>query len=162
MKNVYGNMLTLSLFGESHGDAIGAVLDGLSPGIFVDEEVIARELTRRRPQDGTGTSRREPDLFVIESGVYEKHTTGAPLCIRIPNTQQHSADYTQMQHIARPGHSDYPAFCKYHGYADVRGGGHFSGRITAALVAAGAIVYDALEQKGIRIGTHLSRCAGGG
>lgn len=160
MKNVYGNMLTLTLFGESHGSGIGAVLDGLTPGICVDTDRIARELTRRRPQDATATARREADPFVIESGVYNGYTTGTPLCIRIPNSDMHSTDYAALLGKARPGHSDYPAACKYNGFADPRGGGHFSGRITAALVAAGAIVEAALEKKGIYIGTHLSRCAG--
>ena len=160
MKNVYGNALTLTLFGESHGSSIGAVLDGLSPGIPVDEAHIARELTRRRPQGQTATARVEQDPFVIESGVFNGCTTGTPLCIRIPNAGQHSGDYAGMQDCARPGHSDYPAFCKYHGYSDYRGGGHFSGRITAALVAAGAIAEGALRGRGIRIGTHLSACAG--
>lgn len=160
MKNVYGNALTLTLFGESHGSSIGAVLDGLSPGIPVDEAHIARELTRRRPQGQTATARVEQDPFVIESGVFNGCTTGTPLCIRIPNAGQHSGDYAGMQDCARPGHSDYPAFCKYHGYSDYRGGGHFSGRITAALVVAGAIAEGALRGRGIRIGTHLAACAG--
>lgn len=160
MKNVYGNMLTLTLFGESHGSAIGAVLDGLAPGIPVDEGEIARALSRRRPQGGIATARREPDEFVIESGVYNGHTTGSPLCILIPNTAQHSGDYSDIVGRARPGHCDYPANCKYHGFEDPRGGGHFSGRLTAALVAAGAIVRAALGSHGIHIGTHLYRCAG--
>ena len=111
MKNVYGNALTLTLFGESHGSSIGAVLDGLSPGIPVDEAHIARELTRRRPQGQTATARVEQDPFVIESGVFNGCTTGTPLCIRIPNAGQHSGDYAGMQDCARPGHSDYPVFC---------------------------------------------------
>ena len=160
MKNVYGNALTLTLYGESHGDGIGAVLDGLSPGIPVDPAYVEQELTRRRPRGRTATARAERDRFVIESGVYNGYTTGTPLCIRIPNEEQHSGDYAAMQGKARPGHSDYPAYCKYHDFADYRGGGHFSGRITAALAAAGAIVYGALRSRGIRIGTHLSVCAG--
>lgn len=160
MKNVYGNMLTLTLFGESHGTAVGAVLDGLTPGIPVDEAEIARALSRRRPQDATSTARREPDEFVIESGVYNGRTTGTPLCILIPNVAQHSGDYSDLVGRARPSHCDYPAHCKYHGFEDARGGGHFSGRLTAAPVAAGAIVASALRRKGILIGTHLCRCAG--
>lgn len=160
MKNVYGNALTLTLYGESHGSGIGAVLDGLTPGIPVDGERIAKELTRRRPQGPTATARAEADPFVIESGVFNGYTTGTPLCIRIPNAEQHSGDYDEMRSCARPGHSDYPAYSKYHGFSDYRGGGHFSGRITAALVAAGAVVGGALREKGIRIGTHLAVCAG--
>lgn len=160
MKNVYGNMLTLTLFGESHGSAVGAVLDGLAPGIPVDEAEIARALSRRRPKKGISTSRREPDEFVIESGVMNGFTTGAPLCILVPNVAQHSIDYSDLVGKARPGHCDYPANCKYHGFEDARGGGHFSGRLTVALVAVGEIVVSALRRKGILIGTHLCRCAG--
>lgn len=160
MKNVYGKALTLTLFGESHGAAIGAVLDGLAPGIAVDEAVIARALARRRPSDSTATARREPDNFTVESGVFGGFTTGTPLCILIPNTAQHSGDYSDVAGRARPGHCDYPAHCKYRGFEDYRGGGHFSGRLTAAIVAAGAIVGEALRRKNICIATHLSECAG--
>ena len=159
MKNTFGSALTVTLFGESHGPSVGAVLDGLAPGIPVDEEFIAHQLSLRRPADSLSTARREPDPFVIESGVYRGKTTGTPLCIRIPNTSQHSGDY-EFYGKARPGHADYTAHEKYHGMEDPRGGGHFSGRITAALVAAGAIVISALRQKNIFIGTHISRGAG--
>ena len=160
MRNVYGNVLTLTLFGESHGPSVGAVLDGLAPGIPVDETLIRRKLTQRRPQGAQSTARVEADEYVIESGVYRGFTTGSPLCIRIPNTDAHSRDYDALAGKARPGHCDYPAFCRYRGFEDARGGGHFSGRVTAALVAAGAVVTGALTRKGIRIATHLSRCAG--
>ena len=159
MKNTFGSHLTVTLFGESHGPSVGAVLDGLAPGIPVDETYIAHQLSLRRPSDGLSTSRREPDPFVIESGLYKGKTTGTPLLLRIPNTVQHSADYA-FYGKARPGHADYTAHAKYHGFEDPRGGGHFSGRITAALVAAGAICKLALEQKGIYIGTHVKKCAG--
>lgn len=156
MKNTFGTALSVTLFGESHGPSIGAVLDGLAPGIPVDEAFIARQLTLRRPSDNLSTARREPDPFVIESGVYKGKTTGTPLCIRIPNTDRQSGDYA-FYGKARPGHADYTAYAKYHGFEDPRGGGHFSGRITAALVAAGAIVLSALKGKNILIATHLSR-----
>ena len=159
MKNSMGRALTLTLFGESHGEAVGAVLDGLAPGIAVDEAYIARLLTLRRPSGKTGTARREADEFRIVSGVFEGRTTGTPLCILIPNTDTKSKDYAATRALARPGHADYTAFCKYHGFEDYRGGGHFSGRVTAALVAAGAVVLPALGAKGIRIGTHIARCA---
>ena len=159
MKNTFGSALSVTLFGESHGPSIGAVLDGLAPGIPVDEAFIAHQLTLRRPSDGTSTARREPDPFVLESGVYRGKTTGTPLCIRIPNTVQHSDDYA-FYGKARPGHADYTAYAKYHGFEDPRGGGHFSGRITSALVAAGAIVISALKQKNIFIATHLARGCG--
>ena len=157
MKNTFGNAVSVTLFGESHGPSIGIVIDGLAPGIPVDAAAISDMLTRRRPQNELSTSRREADRFVIESGVFNDKTTGSPICIRIPNEDVRSADYSRS---ARPGHADYTANCKYHGYEDYRGGGHFSGRITAALVAAAGIVIPALERKGIRIATHILRLGG--
>ncbi len=158
MKNTFGTSVAVTLYGESHGPSVGVILDGIAPGIEVDEAFIAHQLTLRRPADNLSTGRQEPDPFVIESGVYKGKTTGTPICIRIPNTTQHSDDYA-FYGKARPGHADYTAYAKYHGNEDPRGGGHFSGRITAALVAAGAIAIAALKKKGIYIGTHLSRCA---
>ena len=158
MKNTFGNALSVTIFGESHGAAIGAVIDGLAPGLAVDEDFIRHQLSLRRPAGRISTARREADEFQILSGVYEGRTTGTPLCIVIPNADTKSGDY--QTEIARPGHADYTAKCKYHGYQDARGGGHFSGRVTAALVAAGAILIPALKGKGITIGTHVARCAG--
>lgn len=160
MKNTFGNSITLTLFGESHGSAIGAVLDGLTPGLAVSDESIKKKLSLRRPQDALSTARREEDLYVLESGVYMGKTTGTPLCLLIPNKDTRSQDYESMKLLPRPSHADFTAQEKYHGYQDARGGGHFSGRITAALVAAGAILSDALEAKGIYVGTHIKRCAG--
>ena len=160
MKNTFGQHLAVTLFGESHGPAIGAVLDGLCPGTPVDEENIRRMLRLRQPGGAISTARKEADLFEIISGAVSGIATGTPLTILIRNSDTKSADYTQMQALMRPGHADYPAQCKYHGYQDTRGGGHFSGRITAALVAAGAICHSALRAKGILISTHISRCAG--
>ena len=160
MKNTFGSHITLTLFGESHGTAVGAVLDGLAPGMDVREDFIASQLTLRRPAGRIGTARREEDDFQILSGVFEGKTTGTPLCIVIPNRDTRSRDYDETRFLARPGHADYTAWRKYHGYEDYRGGGHFSGRVTAALVAAGAVLLDALQKKGVRIGTHLARCAG--
>ena len=157
MKNTFGTNISATIFGESHGPAIGCVLDGLAPGIRVDEEFIKKSLSRRRPQGKTDTPRREPDNFEIVSGVFNGKTTGTPVCIIIPNVNTRSKDYNYGP--ARPSHADYAAFCKYHGNEDYRGGGHFSGRITAALVAAGAVLIPALEGKGIKIGTHILRCA---
>lgn len=156
MKNTLGQSLCVTLFGESHGPAVGAVVDGLAPGLPVDEAAIARQLSRRRPSGPTDTARREPDEFQLLSGVFQGRTTGSPLCIVIPNTDTRSRDYTYGP--ARPSHADYSAYCKYHGYADYRGGGHFSGRITAALVAVGGILLPALEALGVQIGTHIYRC----
>lgn len=160
MKNTLGTNVTLTLFGESHGTGIGAVLDGIAPGIPVSEEFIASKLSLRRPVGNISTPRVEMDNFVIESGVFEGHTTGTPICIVIPNENTKSKDYGEIRCKARPGHADFTAFQKYHGFEDYRGGGHFSGRITAGIVAAGAIAISALENKGIYIGTHISRCAG--
>jgi len=157
MKNTFGNAVSITLFGESHGPSIGCVIDGLAPGLPVDEGYIAQLLSKRRPTGAISTARQEADPFVIESGVFNGRTTGTPICIRIPNCDTRSGDYNRL---ARPGHADYTAHCKYHGYEDYRGGGHFSGRITAALVAAAGIVIPALERKGIHIGTHIRRLGG--
>ncbi len=158
MKNSFGNNVCLTLFGESHGPAVGAVIDGLAPGISVDTSFIKKQLDLRRSFSDISTSRCEKDEFIIESGVFNGKTTGTPLCILIPNNDVNSSDYDEIANKARPGHVDYSAFCKYKGYEDYRGGGHFSGRITSALVAAGAVLIDALNVKGIKIGTHIKKC----
>lgn len=160
MKNTFGNNISLTLFGESHGASVGCVIDGIAPGIKVDEENIRSLLSLRRPSGAISTARREEDEFVIQSGVYDGYTTGTPICIIIPNSDTRSKDYGEMARLARPSHADYTAHVKYRGYEDFRGGGHFSGRITAALVAAGGIIIPALMKKGILIGTHISSCAG--
>lgn len=160
MKNTFGISVSVTLFGESHGEYIGATIDGLAPGIEVNHEYISHMLTQRRPAGKISTPRKEKDEFKIVSGVVNGKTTGTPITILIPNENVKSGDYTQMKTVARPSHADYTAYCKYHGFQDSRGGGHFSGRITAALVAAGAICKCALEQKGIIIGTHVKKCAG--
>ncbi len=159
MKNTFGNSVAVTLFGESHGEYVGAVIDGLAPGIEINNEYIAHMLTLRRPDGRISTPRKESDNYKICSGVLNNMTTGTPVTILIPNENVNSADYSQMKTLARPSHADYTAECKFHGYQDSRGGGHFSGRITAALVAAGAICKFALEQKGIYIGTHVKRCS---
>ncbi|MBQ8163621.1 MAG: chorismate synthase [Clostridia bacterium] len=160
MKNTFGQSVCVTVFGESHGQAIGAVIDGLAPGITVDNDFIASQLTKRRPKSSIDTSRQEKDEYSILSGVFEGKTTGTPIAIVIPNENTRSKDYSKIRCLARPSHADYSAYCKYHGYEDYRGGGHFSGRITAAIVAAGAIVMKALNEKGIKIGTHILKCAG--
>lgn len=158
MKNIFGNNLTVTLFGESHGEAVGCVLDGLSPGIEVDEAFIASQMEKRKGMGSISTKRREADKVRILSGVFEGRTTGTPLCLMIENGDTKSKDYSKTKDLARPSHADYTAECKYHGFQDYRGGGHFSGRLTAPLVAAGAIAITALKAKGIEIGTHISRC----
>ena len=160
MKNTFGNSVAVTIYGESHGEAIGVVMDGLAPGIPVDRDFIDAQLTLRRPAGKISTARQEQDEYHIVSGVFEGKTTGTPVCIMIPNTQTRSKDYSATRALARPGHADYTAYCKYHGFEDYRGGGHFSGRITAGLVAGGAIALTALRRKGIVIGTHIARCGG--
>lgn len=158
MKNSFGNSVQLTVFGESHGPAIGVVLDGLAPGLKVDRDFIAAQLSRRRPSGPTDTSRVEKDEYSILSGEYAGFTTGTPLTISIPNLNVRSSDYPEG--LARPSHADYAARMKYHGFEDTRGGGHFSGRVTAGIVAAGAVCIDALRGKGIRLSTHILSCAG--
>lgn len=160
MKNTFGNNVSVTLFGESHGVAIGAVVDGLPAGIPVSEDFIRHQLSLRRPVGKISTPRREADKFRILSGVYNGYTTGTAIAIVIENENTHSSDYSEMRSVARPGHADYTAYCKYKGYEDYRGGGHFSGRITAALVAAGAVIISALRNKGITVGTHIKSVHG--
>ena len=159
MKNTFGNAVTLTLFGESHGSVIGAVLDGLSSGIKIDEQFIKDKLSLRRPSGDISTKRVEADEFEILSGVFNGYTTGTPLCIVIKNTNTKSKDYSEVSRLMRPSHADLTAYYRYGGYEDYRGGGHFSGRITAALVAACSVLQYALEQKGIFIGTHIKSLA---
>ncbi len=160
MKNTFGNALTVTLFGESHGPAIGAVLDGLAPGIKIDEQYIEAKLNQRKPIGKISTPRQEKDEIEFLSGVFNGYTTGTPLCLIIRNENVKSKDYDSVSRLARPSHADLAARYKYASFEDYRGGGHFSGRVTAALVAAGAIVMKALEDKGIKLGTHIKSCAG--
>ena len=156
MKNIYGNYLTVTLFGESHGPYVGAVLDGIAPGIPVREETIRKEMDKRRAEGDISTSRKETDEVKIISGVKDGFTEGTPLTVLIENRNVRKEDYQETEHLARPGHADYTAELKYLGYQDHSGGGHFSGRLTSPLVALGAIVKEALEEKGILIGTHIA------
>src|SRR5574344_470727 len=160
MKNSIGTSVILTLFGESHGSAVGAVLDGMAPGVEVDEKFISDQLGRRRPCGPTDTARVEKDDWQIISGVYQGRTTGTPIAIVIPNENVRSEDYDKFAGIARPSHADFTAEMKYHGFQDPRGGGHFSGRVTAGIVAAGSVCLKALEHKGIRLATHILDCDG--
>ena len=144
MSNSIGKSVILTLFGESHGPYIGVVIDGLSAGIKINEDFISAQLAKRRPTLAIETSRVEKDHYEIISGVMNGYTTGMPLCIIIPNENVKSSDYEKNYGIARPSHADYVAHMKYDGFEDYRGGGHFSGRLTAGIVAAGAICLDAL------------------
>ncbi len=158
MKNVFGNSITVTLFGESHGEQIGAVLDGIAPGIEIDMDFIRKQLELRRPHGKISTQRVETDEPHIVSGVFEGKTTGTPICILFENSNTKSKDYAKTKNLMRPGHADFTAIEKYHGYADYRGGGHFSGRITTPIVAVGAILIKALQNKGIYIGSHIRKC----
>ena len=160
MKDTFGQSVSITLAGESHGAGIVAILSGMAPGIPVDDDFIADQLTKRRPAGAISTARQEGDKFEILSGVFNGFTTGTPITILIRNENTQSKDYSEIAVTARPGHADYTAECKYHGFQDYRGGGHFSGRITAGIVAAGAICVSALAEKGIKIGTHIAECAG--
>lgn len=156
MAATYKNNIELTIFGESHGKAIGIVIGNLPSGIFIDEKEIQRDMKRRAPgQNQMSTARKEADQVEIISGIQDGITTGAPLTGIIYNSDQHSKDYSLLKTNMRPGHSDYPAYIKYNGFNDVRGGGHFSGRITAPIVFAGSIAKQILKQKGIKIGAHI-------
>lgn len=156
MSSTWKNNIELTIFGESHGKAIGIVLGNLPAGIKLDMEAIALEMKRRAPgQNKMSTARKEADNVEIISGLCEGITTGAPLCGMIYNSDQHSKDYSILNEKMRPGHSDYPAYVKYKGFNDVRGGGHFSGRITAPIVFAGAIAKQILKKQGIYVGAHI-------
>lgn len=158
MKNSIGNHITISLFGESHGEAIGVVIDGLAPGIAIDLDFVREQMEKRKAKGRISTQRHEADEIKIISGFFNGYTTGTPLTILIQNNSQHSQDYEKTKDRLRPSHADYTADEKYLGYQDYRGGGHFSGRITAPIVAAGAIALQILKSKGILIGTHILNC----
>ena len=158
MSSIIGNKIKLSVFGESHGEAIGCVIDGLPNGIKLDFDEINREMARRAPgNDKTATARKESDIPHILSGVLNGITTGAPLAMEIKNTNTRSGDYGNLMSVPRPSHSDYPAYVKYNGNNDVRGGGHFSGRLTAPIVFAGAVAKQILKTKGVTRGAHIIR-----
>lgn len=160
MSGIFGMNIKMAIYGESHGQAIGVVLDGLPPGLALDEEELAREMARRAPgQNALSTARKESDTVAIQSGFFNGYTTGTPLCARIVNSDQHSKDYSVLADKMRPGHADYAGQVHYQGYNDYRGGGHFSGRLTAPLVFAGAVAKQALAQYGITIGAHILQIA---
>ena len=157
MKNTFGHNFSVTILGESHGEAIGAVIDGLAPGIHLDMDFINSVMDHRKAKGRISTQRKEADELHIVSGYFNGYTTGTPLTILIQNTNTRSNDYEKTKNRLRPSHADYTAQEKYLGYQDYRGGGHFSGRITAPLVAAGAIAMQVLKEKGIQIGTHIAK-----
>lgn len=156
MSSTWGNYLKLSIFGESHGAGIGVVIDGLPAGETVDMAEVLRQMARRAPGGSlTVTPRKESDTPQILSGITANSTNGAPLCAIIKNTDTHSSDYDELNHVPRPGHADYTGFVRYRGHNDPRGGGHFSGRLTAPMVFAGAVCRQILSRRGVEIGAHL-------
>ena len=156
--NTWGTKIRLSIFGESHGEALGIVIDGLEAGTKLNLENISKFIDRRRAgKSSFTTSRKEKDEFRILSGYKDGHTTGAPLGVIFENTNTQSKDYENLKVLLRPNHADYPAAIKFKGFNDIRGGGHFSGRITLALTFAGAVAIDILEEKGIKIFSHIKK-----
>lgn len=156
MSGIGGLNIKLAIYGESHGKSIGLVLEGMPPGIELDLDKIMKEMARRAPgQNALSTPRKESDAFEIQSGFFNGRTTGTPLCAVIKNSDQHSKDYSILADKMRPGHADYAGFVHYQGCNDYRGGGQFSGRLTAPLVLAGAIAKQALAKYGIVIGSHI-------
>lgn len=150
-----------TIFGESHGPAIGVVLEGVPAGLELDWKAVQAELDRRAPgRDPTATARRESDSIRVLSGVFEGKTTGAPLCMVIENSDQHSTDYEALRYTPRPSHGDYAGFIASKGSLDYRGGGHFSGRLTAPLVAAGAVAKQVLARRDVWVGAHISAIYG--
>lgn len=156
MSSTIGENIKLSIFGESHGEAIGAVIDGFPAGVKLDFDEIDLEMARRAPgKDKTTTARKESDKPEIVSGVYNGVTTGAPIAAFIKNSDAHSSDYPDLARFPRPGHADFTATARYDGFSDYRGGGHFSGRLTAPMVFAGALCKEALKNYGVTVGAHL-------
>ena len=157
MSGMWGSKIKLSIFGESHGNAIGITIDGLPAGFSIDMDKIMMEMSRRAPgKSSLSTPRKESDIPEILSGYFEGKTTGTPLCAIIRNSNTKSKDYSKLKDVMRPGHADYTGAIRYKGFNDYRGGGHFSGRITAPLVFAGAICKQILEVKGIIVSAHIN------
>ena len=161
MSSEFGHLLKISVFGQSHGTAIGVVVDGLPAGEAVDLTELQAFLDRRKPgKNPLSTARKEADAPTFLSGLENGMTCGAPLCAVIQNGDQHSGDYAGLTDTPRPGHADYTAAVKWGGHADMRGGGHFSGRLTAPLCIAGGIAKQILARRGVFVGAHLKEVAG--
>lgn len=160
MSSEFGRILRISVFGQSHGRAVGVNIDGLPAGEEIDLEELQRFLDRRRPgKSPLSTARKETDVPEFLSGLESGRTCGAPLCAVIWNSDQHSSDYAELRDRPRPGHADYTAALKWGGHADMRGGGHFSGRLTAPLCVAGGIAKQILSRRGVYVGAHLHSVA---
>lgn len=148
--------LSLTIFGESHSPVIGGVITGFPAGFSLPEEEIQKDMNRRKPgQNNLSTQRKEEDIPKVVSGILNGVTTGAPLCVLIENTNAHSKDYSKLKDLPRPSHADYAAFVKYSGFNDIRGGGHFSGRLTAPLVFLGSLCKQLLKEKEIFVSAHI-------
>ena len=157
MSNTLGKNIKVTLFGESHGPCIGAVLDGFPGGVKIDEDILTSQMNKRKAVGKISTSRKEEDIVEFISGVKDGVTEGTPITLIIKNNNVRKEDYTKLDNIPRPSHADYVAHIKYGGNEDRSGGGHFSGRLTAPLVACGALAMQVLNERGIEIGTHLKR-----
>lgn len=156
MSSTWGEKIKISVFGESHGEAVGIVIDGLPAGEKIDFDELYAQMSRRAPGSAVGsTPRKEADEVKILSGMLKNVTTGAPVCCIIENTNTRSTDYSAFMTTPRPSHADYAGLIRYGGYNDIRGGGHFSGRLTAPLTAAGAICRQMLSRRGVEIGAHI-------
>ena len=161
MSATFGERLRVTVFGQSHSEAMGAVVDGLPAGLRIDTEHLRAFLARRAPGQGPlTTARREPDAPEIVAGLADGVTCGAPLCILIRNTDARSRDYETLRRVVRPSHADYPAYVRFGGHNDIRGGGQFSGRLTAPLCAAGAVALQCLAARGVGVYAHIASIAG--
>jgi len=160
MSSRFGEILRVSIFGESHGEAVGVLVEGLPAGEEIDIGRLEAFMARRTPGGELSTARREPDIPHIVSGLLNGRTTGTPLCAVIENRDARPGDYSRLRDTPRPGHADYPALARYGAGADLRGGGHFSGRLTAPLCAAGAICLQLLERRGVTVGAHIHSIGG--
>ena len=160
MENSFGKLFTITSFGESHGRCVGVTIDGCPAGLPLNEEDIQREVDKRRPTSSLATTRAEEEKVEVLSGILDRHTTGAPICLLIWNKDIDSSEYEKTRSLPRPGHADYTAFMKYGGFNDFRGGGRFSGRITATFVMAGAIAKKLLNLIAVEVLAHTIEIGG--
>ena len=161
MSSISLKNLSITIFGESHGNCVGGVITGFPAGHKIDFDALRSDMDRRKPgKDKLSTPRKEDDDFEIISGVLDGITTGAPICVVIKNTSQHSSDYSKLKSIPRPSHADYAAYVKYNGYNDIRGGGHFSGRLTAPIVCLGSLCKQYLVEKSIYVNASVESIGG--